>query len=149
VEANLDASSAPIELAKGKRRIRGPPLSREAGLVSLPLRQLGGLGRSAAIRVACPAITRVARYALRRRLLSPGPNSQGGGIVRLSLVLVKAFFRLAHRQLAFEGSRTSRLSLSLTSPRLHQARPTPKGHYVRGVGTRRAVMHYTEHGTND
>ena len=45
---------------KRKRRIRGPPLSREAGLVSPPLRQLGGLGRSATIRVACPAITRVA-----------------------------------------------------------------------------------------
>jgi hypothetical protein len=48
------------ELSKRKRRIRGPPLSREAGLVSLPLRQLGGLGRSATVRTACPAITRVA-----------------------------------------------------------------------------------------
>src|SRR5262249_43253814 len=92
---------------KRKRRIRGPPLSREAGLVSLPLRQLGGLGRSAPIRVACPAITRVARYARRRRLLSPGPNSKVAGILPLSSVLVKAVRSSRAPQLAFECNRTN------------------------------------------
>src|SRR5262249_54478295 len=117
------------DLKERKRRIRGPPLSREVGFVSLPFRQLGGLDRSATIRAACPAITRVARYALRRRLLSPGPNSQGGGILPMSSVLVKVFCRLAHRELAFERNRTNVASFFVAQvPAASMNAPsTPKG----------------------
>src|SRR5262249_36804079 len=70
----------------------GPPLSREAGFLSLPLRELGSLGRSATAHAAFPAITRVVRYALPWTPSLPGPNSQDARIVTFLGHLVKTHF---------------------------------------------------------